>query len=93
MTLLHSTSPEDSRREDFALAYRAELDALPLRAWYHALLQLAQWLQFAPSVTLLSYERVPPLLERQVVTQRSVLRTWLLSAPSPRLSKSEEEAG
>jgi uncharacterized protein YeaO (DUF488 family) len=91
MALLHTTSPEDSRRENFALAYRTELDALPLRVWYCALLQLAQWLQVCPNVTLLSYERVPPLLERQMVTQRSVLRTWLLSAPSPRLSKSEEE--
>ena len=93
MALLHTTSPEDSRREDFARAYRAELDALPLRAWYRALLQLAEWLQVYPSVTLLSYERVPALLERQTVTQRSVLRTWLLSAPSPRLSTSEEEVG
>jgi hypothetical protein len=80
---LHSTSPEDSRRESFARAYRAELDALPLRAWYRALRQLAEWLQDYPSVTLLSYERVPALLERQTVTQRSVLRTWLLSAPTP----------
>jgi len=93
LALLHTTSPEDSRRETFALAYRAELDVLPLRAWYRALLQLAEWLQVYPSVTLLSYERVPALLERQTVTQRNVLRTWLLSAPSPRLSTSEEDVG
>jgi uncharacterized protein YeaO (DUF488 family) len=92
MALLHTTSPEDTRREGFACAYRAELDALPLRAWYHALLQMAVWLQVYPTVTLLSYERVPPLLERQTITQRSVLRAWLLSAPSPRFSSSEEEA-
>jgi uncharacterized protein YeaO (DUF488 family) len=91
IALLHTTSPENSRREDFAYAYRAELDALPLRAWYRALLQLAEWLQVYPSVTLLSYERVPALLERQIVTQRSVLRAWLLSAPRLRLSTSEEE--
>jgi uncharacterized protein YeaO (DUF488 family) len=83
MALLRTSSPEDSRRDDFARAYRAELDALPLRAWYRALLQLAQWMQVYPSVTLLSYERVPALLERHTVTQRSVLRTWLLSAPTP----------
>lgn len=91
MALLHTTSPENSRRDDFAYAYRAELDALPLRAWYGALLQLAEWLQVYSSVTLLSYERVPALLERQTVTQRNVLRTWLLSAPRPHLSTSEEK--
>jgi hypothetical protein len=90
MALLHTTSSVDSRRESFAQAYRAELDALPLRAWYRGLLQLAEWLQVYPSVTLLSYERVPALLERQTITQRSVLRTWLLSAPRPRPSTSEE---
>jgi uncharacterized protein YeaO (DUF488 family) len=91
LALLHSTPAEDSRRDHFAHAYRAELDTLPLRAWYPALLQLAEWLQVYPSVTLLSYERVPTLIERQTVTQRSVLRAWLLSAPSPRRSTSEEE--
>jgi uncharacterized protein YeaO (DUF488 family) len=91
VTLLHTSPFEDSRRDDFARTYRAELDALPLRAWYRALLELAEWLQVYPSVTLLSYDRVPALLERHTVTQRSVLRTWLLSAPTPRLSKSEEE--
>jgi uncharacterized protein YeaO (DUF488 family) len=93
VALLHAASPEDSRRDDFARAYRTELDTLPLRAWYRALLQLAEWLQVYPSVTLLSYERVPAPLERQTVTQRGVLRTWLLSAPSPRLSTSEEGVG
>jgi uncharacterized protein YeaO (DUF488 family) len=90
MALLHTPSPEDSRRDDFGCAYRAELDALPLRAWYRALLQLAEWLQVYPTVTLLSYERVPALLERQTVTQRSVLRAWLLGAPRPQPSTSEE---
>jgi uncharacterized protein YeaO (DUF488 family) len=93
LALLHSTSSEDTRREGFARAYRAELDALPLRAWYRALLQLAEWLHIYPTVTLLSYERVPSLVERQTITQRRVLRTWLLSAPSPQLSRSEEEVG
>jgi len=91
MALLHATSAEDSRREDFARAYRAELDALPLRAWYRALLQLAEWLLVYPSVTLLSYKRAPALLERQTITQRSVLRIWLLSAPSRQSSTSEEK--
>lgn len=90
VALLHAASPEDSRRDDFARAYRAELDTLPLRAWYRALLQLSRWLQFYPSVTLLSYERVPAMLERQTVTQRGVLRTWLLTMPRPLLSTSEE---
>jgi uncharacterized protein YeaO (DUF488 family) len=90
LALLHTTSSEDSRREGFACAYRAELDALPLRVWYHALLQLAEWLRASPTVTLLSFERVPTLLERQTVTQRSVLRAWLLSAPSPRHTTTEE---
>ena len=92
-SLLHTTSPEDFRRDEFARAYRAELDALPLRAWYRALLQLAEWLQVSPSVTLLSYERVPALLERQTVTQRSVPRTWLLRAPRPQPSTNEEGVG
>jgi hypothetical protein len=91
MALLHTTSSEDSRREGFAHAHRAELDALPLRAWYRALLQLAEWLHTYSTVTLLSYERVPHLLEPQTVTQRSVLRSWLLSAPNPRPSSSEEK--
>ena len=93
LALLQTTSLEVSRRETFAHAYRAELDALPLRAWYRALLQLAEWLHTYPTVTLLSYERVPHLLEQQTITQRSVLRTWLLRAPSPRQSTSEEEVG
>jgi hypothetical protein len=33
---------------------------------------------------------VPALVERQTVTQRSVLRTWLLNAPSPRHTTTEE---
>jgi hypothetical protein len=90
MALLQTTSPEDSRREDFALAYRAELDSLPLRAWYRALLQLAEWLQIYPSVTLLSYELVPPLLECQTMTQRTVLRTWLLRVAGLQSSRREE---
>jgi uncharacterized protein YeaO (DUF488 family) len=90
LALLHTTSSEDSRRENFAHTYRAELDALPLHAWYRALLQLAQWLYTYPSVTLLSYECVPSLLEHQTITQCSVLRTWLLSAPTLRPSTSEE---
>jgi uncharacterized protein YeaO (DUF488 family) len=90
MALLHTTSSDDSRRADFAHAYGAELDALPLRAWYRALLRLAEWLQTYPSVTLLSYERVPALLECQTITQRTVLRTWLLRAPSLQSSRSEE---
>jgi uncharacterized protein YeaO (DUF488 family) len=93
MALLHATPPEDSRRETFAHAYRAELDALPLRAWYRALLQLAEWLHTSPTVTLISYERVPALLERRTVTQRSVLRSWLLNVPSPQPSTSEEGVG
>jgi hypothetical protein len=93
MALLHTTSPEDSRREGFARAYRAELNGLPLRAWYRALLQLAEWLHTHPTVMLLSYERVFTSLERQTVTQRSVLRSWLLSAPRPRPSTSEEGVG
>jgi hypothetical protein len=93
MALLHSTTPWDSRQETFAHAYRAELDGLPLRAWYRALLQVAEWLHTYPTVTLLSYERVPALLERQTITQRSVLRTWLLHAPIPRQSTGEEEVG
>lgn len=91
--LLHTTSPEDSRREHFARVYRAELDALPLRAWYRALLQLAEWLHTYPTVTLLSYERVPSSLERQTITQRRVLRAWLLSAPRQRQSTSKEGVG
>jgi len=90
LALLHTATPEDSRRDGFARAYRAELNALPLRAWYRALLHLAEWLHTYPTVTLLSYERVPALLERQIVTQRSVLRAWLLSAPRPQQSTSEE---
>jgi uncharacterized protein YeaO (DUF488 family) len=90
MALLHTTSSDDSRRDEFAHSYRAELDALPLRAWYRALLRLAEWLQTYPSVTLLSYERVPALLECQTITQRTVLRTWLLRAPSLQSSRSEE---
>jgi uncharacterized protein YeaO (DUF488 family) len=92
IALLHTAPSEDSRREAFARAYRAELDALPLHTWYRALLQLAEWLHTYPSVTLLSHERVLPLLERQTVTQRSVLRAWLLGAPDPRPSTSEEGA-
>ena len=93
LALLHVSSAEGSRRETFAHAYRAELNALPLRAWYRALLQLAQWLQDYPTATLLSYERVPTMLERQTVTQRSVLRAWLLRAPTLRQSASKEGAG
>jgi uncharacterized protein YeaO (DUF488 family) len=93
MALLSTTSPENSRRDEFEHAYRAELDALPLRAWYRALLQLADWLQVHPTVTLLSYERVRSSLECQTVTQRSVLRAWLLSAPRPQPSTSEEGVG
>jgi uncharacterized protein YeaO (DUF488 family) len=91
IALLHTTISEDSRREDFARAYRAELDALPLRAWYRALLQLAEWLQLYPSVTLISFERVPSVLECQTITQRSVLRGWLLNAPSLFHTTTEEE--
>jgi uncharacterized protein YeaO (DUF488 family) len=91
--LLHTTSPVDSRRDDFARVYRAELDALSLSAWYRALVQLTEWLHTYPTVTLLSYERVPSSLERQTITQRSVLRAWLLSAPRPRQSTSEEGVG
>jgi uncharacterized protein YeaO (DUF488 family) len=90
MALLHTTTLEGSTRDGFARAYRAELDALPLHAWYHALLQLAEWLHTYPTVTLLSYERVPASLERQTLTQRSVLRAWLLIAPSPRKVTREE---
>jgi hypothetical protein len=90
MALLHTTASEESKRERFASAYRAELDALPLRAWYGAVLQLAQWLQTYPTVMLLSYERVSALLERHTVTQRSVLRAWLLGAPSPYHTTTEE---
>jgi uncharacterized protein YeaO (DUF488 family) len=90
LALLHAAPTEDSRRDEFARAYRTELGALPLSSWYRALLQLAEWLRTYPTVTLLSYERVPSCLERQTVTQRSVLRTWLLSAPSPQSSTSEE---
>jgi uncharacterized protein YeaO (DUF488 family) len=93
LALLHTTSQQDSTREGFARAYRAELDALRLRAWYRALLQLAEWLHVYPTVTLLSYECVPTLLERQTITQRSVLRAWLLTAPGPRVSPSEEGVG
>jgi uncharacterized protein YeaO (DUF488 family) len=90
MALLHALPVEESKRERFAGAYRAELEALPLRAWYGAVLQLAQWLQHYPTVMLLSHERVPALLEPYTVTQRSVLRAWLLGAPSPRHTTTEE---
>src|SRR5262249_25050213 len=70
MALLHTVPCEEFRRESFAGAYGAELDALPLRMWYGALLQLARWLQNYPTVMLLSYERVPTMLERHTVTQR-----------------------
>ena len=87
---MHSTTNEGSKREDFARAYRSELDALPLSAGYRALFQLAEWLQDFPSVTLLSFERVSAEDERQIITQRSVLRMWLLRAPSPRRTTTEE---
>ncbi len=89
--LLHATATEGSKREGFACAYCSELDAFPPSVWYCALLQLAEWLQDSPSVTLLSFERVSPQLERHTITQRSVLRTWLLTAPTPRRTTTNKE--
>lgn len=89
--LLHTTASDGLKREGFASAYRAELDALPLSVWYRSLLQLAEWLAVFPTVTLLSFECVPPEIERQILTQRSVLRMWLLSAPTPRRTTINKE--
>ncbi len=67
--------------ESFAAAYRAELDALPERVRMEANLQFAWWLRTYASVTLLSFEHVPDDSETRALTQRRILRDWLLGRP------------
>jgi uncharacterized protein YeaO (DUF488 family) len=79
LSLLYAPREQIEGAEAFAHAYRAELDALPQRIWLDVLLELAAWLRKAPSVTLLSFERaLNPSVEPQTLTQRGVLRDWLL---------------
>jgi hypothetical protein len=64
--------------ERFALAYRAELDALPARIHRELLWQIGCWLDFHHTVTILSHERVLGGDELHAPTQRRILREWLL---------------
>ncbi len=67
--------------EEFALAYRAELDALPARVHLELVWQIGCWLNFHRTVTILSHERALGGNELHARTQRRILREWLLGLP------------
>jgi uncharacterized protein YeaO (DUF488 family) len=84
LALLHAPYEQVRGPEEFASAYRAELDALPDHVWLGAAVQLTAWLRQAPSVTLLSFERTSdPSARRRMLTQRQILRGWLLGQLLP----------
>jgi len=67
--------------KEFALVYRAELDALPARMHLELVWQIGCWLNCHRTVTILSHERAPGGDELHARTQRRVLREWLLGLP------------
>jgi len=67
--------------DEFAAAYRAELEALPPRVHMELAWQLGFWLRFHRTVTLLSHERAAGGDEAGARTQRRLLRDWLLGLP------------
>lgn len=87
VALLHLGAEQSGGRDGFAQAYRAELEALPLYHWYGAILDITKWLRTSSTVMLLSFERVPTHPEHRQVTQRNVLRTWLLAPLNDRDSQ------
>jgi uncharacterized protein YeaO (DUF488 family) len=64
--------------EQFAMRYRADLDALPLWLQNTYVLKLGKLLQRHPSVTLLSAEPSRGLPEGVAHTQRRVVWSWLV---------------
>jgi hypothetical protein len=68
--------------EEFARAYRAELEALPPRVHLELVWQIGTWLRFHRSVSILSHERVGDGDELGGHTQRRILREWLLGLQS-----------
>jgi uncharacterized protein YeaO (DUF488 family) len=88
LALLHAPPEQISGWDQFARAYRAELDTLPSRHRFGALLQLADWLQEYAGVILVSFEELSLIHLMQGRGQRHVLRDWLLGRP---LNLSEED--
>lgn len=81
MALLTAPRERISGWGQFAQAYHAELDALPSRYRFGALLQFADWLQDASGVILLSFEELSLTSLLQGHAQRHVVRDWLLGRP------------